>query len=287
MYPGIYQPGFLWNEATGQLHSYRTINYSDQIFGGVQGNGIFQGYRWFDKNDYAPLFPFGHGLSYTTFDYSGLSVAPAGDGLDVSFMVKNTGSVAGAEVPQVYVGKYAFTPVPMAEKALAGFERIELAPGESKQVMIHVGEREMSYWSVDVHDWVMPSTFRPVYVGSSSRDIRLEKLTHDWSEFFPPVGKNNMRESRAGQAIPLKFSLNGAYGMGAVEPGYPMFQPTDCKTGAAIGTAFSTASSDGLQYVDGQYVYVWKTDRSWGGTCGRLDILLNDGQTHSATFSFK
>ena len=96
-----------------------------------------------------------------------------------------------------------------------------------------------------------------------------------------------MRESRAGQAIPLKFSLNGAYGMGAVEPGYPMFQPTDCKTGAAIGTAFSTASSDGLQYVDGQYVYVWKTDRSWGGTCGRLDILLNDGQTHSATFSFK
>ena len=73
MYPGIYQPGFLWNE-TYRGNSAQLPNHQLQrpIFGGIQGNGIFQGYRWFDKNGYAPLFPFGHGLSYTTFDYSDL-----------------------------------------------------------------------------------------------------------------------------------------------------------------------------------------------------------------------
>ena len=95
--PGIYTPGFLGTN----LHGYRTINYSDQELNGIPGNGIFQGYRWFDINDYTPLFPFGHGLSYTEFAYSDLSVRPAGDGLDVSFVVKNVGDVAGAEVPQV------------------------------------------------------------------------------------------------------------------------------------------------------------------------------------------
>src|SRR5512136_2011989 len=68
MYPGIYLPGFLGTN----LHGYRTINYSNQILGEIGGNGIFQGYRWLDKNGYTPLFPFGHGLSYTRFDYSGL-----------------------------------------------------------------------------------------------------------------------------------------------------------------------------------------------------------------------
>ena len=100
MYPGIYTPGFLGTN----LHGYRTINYTDQVLGGIQGNGIFQGYRWMDKNGYTPLFPFGHGLSYTTFAYSNLNVALAGDGVDVTFDLQNTGSVAGDEVPQVYIG---------------------------------------------------------------------------------------------------------------------------------------------------------------------------------------
>jgi beta-glucosidase len=84
LYPGTAQPGFV-----SGLHSYRTI--TNQLT-----NGIFQGYRWYDKHDVAPLFPFGHGLSYTKFKYSKLDVSPHGDGFDVSFVVRNTGSRRGA-----------------------------------------------------------------------------------------------------------------------------------------------------------------------------------------------
>jgi beta-glucosidase-like glycosyl hydrolase/enterochelin esterase-like enzyme len=170
MYPGIYLPGFLGTN----LHNYRTINYSDQVLGGIQGNGIFQGYRWFDKYDYTPLFPFGHGLSYTQFEYTNLKVTPTSDGLDVQFNLKNIGSVVGDEVPQVYIGTPITAPVPMPVKLLAAFERFTLNPGESMTVTLQVGVRELSYWSVVTHDWALALTGRPLYVGSSSRDIRLQ-----------------------------------------------------------------------------------------------------------------
>jgi len=170
LYPGIYLTGTLGTN----LHGYRTINYSDQALGGVQGNGIFQGYRWFDKNGYAPLFPFGHGLSYAQFEYSNLKVTPVSDGLSVNFNLKNTGAVVGDEVPQVYIGAPTTNPVPMPVKLLAAFDRITLNPGETKSVTLHVGVREMSYWSVVTHDWALALTGRPLYVGSSSRDIRLQ-----------------------------------------------------------------------------------------------------------------
>ena len=169
MYPGIYLPGFLGTN----LHSYRTINYSDQALGGVTGNGIFQGYRWFDVNNYDPLFPFGHGLSYAQFEYSNLKVTPVNDGLSVNFNLKNTSAVVGDEVPQVYIGAPITSPVPMPVKLLAAFDRITLNPGETKSVTLHVGVRELSYWSVVTHDWALALTGRPLYVGSSSRDIRL------------------------------------------------------------------------------------------------------------------
>ena len=88
MYPGIYTP----NNLGTALHGFRTINFSNQSLGGVQGNGIFVGYKWFDKNGYTPLFPFGYGLSYTTFAFSNETAVPSGDGVDVSFDVKNTGT---------------------------------------------------------------------------------------------------------------------------------------------------------------------------------------------------
>src|SRR3974377_349266 len=138
MYPGIYLPNNLSDGVTGNRHGFRAINFSDQSLGGVQGNGIFAGYRWFDKNGYTPLFPFGHGLSYTQFGYSGLAIQPAGDGYDVTFVVKNIGSVAGSEVPQVYLGEPLNPPVPMAVKSLVGFKRIELAPGESQHGKLHI-----------------------------------------------------------------------------------------------------------------------------------------------------
>jgi len=137
--------------------------------------GIFVGYRWYDANGIQPLFPFGHGLSYSQFHYSDLKVHRDGDGFEVSFKVRNVGRVKGAEVPQVYLGPPSAPPVPMAPKQLVGFERVELAPGESKKVKLHIGARERSYWSTARHNWVVAAGDRPVYVGSSSRDIRLQR----------------------------------------------------------------------------------------------------------------
>jgi beta-glucosidase len=146
--------------------------------------GIFVGYRWYDNYGIQPLFPFGHGLSYTRFQYSDLKVHADDDGFDVSFNVRNVGQVKGAEVPQVYLGRPSAPPVEMAPKQLVGFERIELKPGESEKVKLHIGARELSYWSTAKHDWILASGDRPVYVGSSSRDIRLqgqakERRSHD------------------------------------------------------------------------------------------------------------
>lgn len=134
--------------------------------------GVMVGYRWYDGRKIAPLFPFGHGLSYTTFAYSGLGVRQHGDGYDVTFTVQNTGRRPGSEVAQVYVGAPEHPPVAMPPQALAGFARLSLAPGERRTVTITVDARALSYWSDATHAWVRVAA-RPVFVGSSSRDIRL------------------------------------------------------------------------------------------------------------------
>jgi beta-glucosidase len=142
--------------------------------------GIMFGYRWYDRQNVRPLFPFGAGLSYTNFSYSSLQIASDGTGeggFDVSFLVQNTGSETGTEVAQVYVGPPPTQPVPMADRALAGFRRITLRPGQTEQVTVHVREQQLSYWAAAQQTWVLPAGQRPVYVGSSSRDIRLSTST--------------------------------------------------------------------------------------------------------------
>jgi beta-glucosidase len=145
---------------------------------GVDGSiryseGIFVGYRHYDENRITPLYPFGYGLSYTAFEYSSLRVRPQKDGADVSFRVRNVGSRAGVEIPQVYAGRPETAPVPMAPQVLAGFARVALNPGEATTLRIHIGARQMSYWSATRHAWVIPPGRRPLFVGASSRDIRL------------------------------------------------------------------------------------------------------------------
>lgn len=145
---------------------------------GVDGHaayseGIFVGYRWYDSNSLVPLFPFGHGLSYTTFGYSGLSTTSRPTGTDVRVQVRNTGSRVGTEVVQVYVSPQGRTPVPMAPKALAAFERVTLAPGEQRALMLHIPTSAWCYWSANSHDWTIVTGEWTVDVGSSSRDIRL------------------------------------------------------------------------------------------------------------------
>jgi len=136
--------------------------------------GIAVGYRWYDQQQIEPLFPFGHGLSYTHFEYSGLAVRQVVNGFDVIFTVRNTGSRAGAEVPQAYVGPAENPPVPMASRSLVGFRRIELAPGRAASVTFRVDPRQLSYWSADTHGWAAARGSRKVFVGASSRDIRLQ-----------------------------------------------------------------------------------------------------------------
>jgi beta-glucosidase len=140
--------------------------------------GVNVGYRWFDKEKIAPLFAFGHGLSYTTFDYSGLKVTKAADGgLDVKVRIKNTGSAESDEVPQVYLGAPAVIPagVQFPVRALTAFDRVHLAAGEAKTVSLHVEPRQLQYWSTKDGKWESATGKRMVSVGASSRDLRVEQ----------------------------------------------------------------------------------------------------------------
>jgi len=142
---------------------------------GEYSEGILVGYRWYDAKQIEPLFPFGHGLSYTTFAYSNLTTSRTGDGgTDVHVTIRNTGSRAGTDVVQVYVGPPASPPVELAAQSLAAFERVTLAPGASEALTLHLGPRAWSYWSTTTHDWAVAAGARTVFVGASSRDIRLQ-----------------------------------------------------------------------------------------------------------------
>jgi beta-glucosidase len=128
------------------------------------------GYRWYDAKDIKPMFEFGYGLSYTHFAYSNVNVRRGADHvMTVSFDVKNDGSVAGAEVPQVYLK------VPDPEEPpqrLVGWEKVSLNPGETKHISIDVSGRMQSVWDEASHQWkFIPAS--EVHVGASSRDIRL------------------------------------------------------------------------------------------------------------------
>ena len=156
--------------------------FPERSMEGVNGKtsfseGVLVGYRWFDHQKIEPLFPFGFGLSYTTFAYAGAKATGASDGgFDISFSIRNTGSAAGDEVSQVYVDEpaHARAGVQFADRILAGFDRVHLAAGEAKQVVIHVAPRQLQYWSTAQHDWVTPPGARTFTVGGSSRDHRLE-----------------------------------------------------------------------------------------------------------------
>jgi beta-glucosidase len=169
LYPGVVGPSpFL----PGATTSFRTIT-------AMQVNGIDQGYRWYDARDVAPLFPFGFGLSYTRFDYSKLQVRPAGDGLDVSFRIRNVGSVVGSDTPQLYVGPSSALPsnVQQAVRKLVQFQRITLAPGHAQDMTLHVTAHSLSSWSTAQQKWVVGAGPRVIYLGSSSRDLPLHAIT--------------------------------------------------------------------------------------------------------------
>ena len=135
--------------------------------------GIFMGYRGYEKTGIKPLFPFGFGLSYTSFGYSDLQIVRDGREFVVSFNVKNTGKVAGAEVAQVYVTDDECSVV-RPEKELKGFDKIYLKPGESKRVQVRLDDEAFRFYSLESHDFVVESGTFTVSVASSSADVRLK-----------------------------------------------------------------------------------------------------------------
>jgi beta-glucosidase len=153
--------------------------------------GVFVGYRHFDREEIEPLFPFGHGLSYTHFEYSDLALEQRrweGEGsLGVSFTLTNTGPRDGAEVVQLYVGDPECS-VPRPLRELRAFEKRFLRAGESARISLRLSARDLAYFCESPFGWrAEPGDF-DVEIGSSSRDIRLREsfeLVKDW---FAPVG---------------------------------------------------------------------------------------------------
>lgn len=131
------------------------------------------GYRWFDATGIEPQFEFGFGLSYTTFQYSGLKVTTEKDSVNASLTIKNTGDFDGAEVVQAYI---AFPDSAYERpKVLRGFEKVFVKKGESAQINFQFGKTELSIWDVEKQEWVIPSGLFRLHIGASSRDIRLSK----------------------------------------------------------------------------------------------------------------
>jgi beta-glucosidase len=179
----------LWGDAdpSGRLpmtfpasdaQAHASVSFPGTILSGPSGaqptvtytEGLDVGYRWYDAMGQTPLFPFGYGLSYTTFRYSGLQVAPAGRGAEVRVRVTNTGRRTGADVVELYVGMPAATGEP--PRQLKGFAKVDLAPGAAAVVSFTLGPSALSIWDGGSGGWVLrPGAYRAM-IGDSSSDIR-------------------------------------------------------------------------------------------------------------------
>ncbi|MBO4416129.1 MAG: glycoside hydrolase family 3 C-terminal domain-containing protein [Lachnospiraceae bacterium] len=135
--------------------------------------GLFTGYRYYDKVNAEVLFPFGHGLSYTSFLYSDIRVETGYKSAKVKFKLKNIGQVTGSETAQIYVAKMNSS-ILRPVKELKGFEKVSLKPGEEKEIICGLDERAFSYYSTGAGKWVVEPGKYAICVGSSSRDIRLK-----------------------------------------------------------------------------------------------------------------
>lgn len=189
---------------SGKTAETYPLTYSDNpTYGNYPGGpvtsehreSIYIGYRYYDTAKKDVLFPFGHGLSYTEFSYSGLKVSKKNitdeDSITVSFKVKNTGDVFGSEVAELYV-KDCESTIFRPEKELKGFCKIKLEPGEEKTVKLSLSKRAFAFYNVNTNDWCVESGEFEILVGASSRDIRLKTTV---TVTAPQVSIPDYRES--------------------------------------------------------------------------------------------
>lgn len=212
--------------------------------------GLLVGYRWFDTKNIEPLFPFGYGLSYTTFKYSNMKLLPGTNGtVTAQFEIENTGKVAGAEVAQLYV--HEKNPNLMRpEKELKGFKKVSLKPGEKQTVSVLLDQAAFSYYDDTKKAWVAQEDDFEILIGSSSRDIRLRDNFHNSGakkpgnarvfKLFPPyyAFKNNWSGREIGWhpgtdeapqwTASFDFATNGLYAYPASARGWHYgWNPTD------------------------------------------------------------
>lgn len=135
---------------------------------------IFVGYRYYDSFDVDVLFPFGFGLSYTTFSYSNLKIEGDFPDLTVSFEIKNTGKVSGSEIAQLYI-HHKNPKIFKAKRELKGFDKVQLEPNESKTITIPLDSRSFSYYNTDINDWVIENGEYEIQIGASLADIKLKQ----------------------------------------------------------------------------------------------------------------
>ncbi|MGV8094213.1 MAG: beta-glucosidase [Mangrovibacterium sp.] len=151
---------------------FKGKGFSVEGISNVYSEGIFVGYRWFDKEQKEVLFPFGYGLSYTAFDYSNLNVKNDTWPMEVSANVKNTGNTEGDEVVQLYISALEPT-VEKAPKELKGFAKVALRPGESKTVTFNLHQVDFSHFDVNKKKWMVDSGEYSIGVGTHSRNLML------------------------------------------------------------------------------------------------------------------
>ncbi|MFW6277085.1 MAG: glycoside hydrolase family 3 C-terminal domain-containing protein, partial [Prolixibacteraceae bacterium] len=166
---------------SGKLPETFPVKLSDNpAFGNYPGEnnevhyneGIFVGYRHYDSNNVEPLFPFGHGLSYTTFEYDDLKITKNGESFMAEMSVQNTGNVAGAEVVQLYIS-HVNASEPRPAKELKQFRKITISPNEKQKITFEITGNDLSFFAQKQNKWIVePGEFK-VLIGSSSRDIRL------------------------------------------------------------------------------------------------------------------
>ncbi len=240
----------LWgyNQPTG-LYPGDTPGTHPERLNGLPSNGtsftegIYIGYRYFDKLGIAAQFPFGFGLSYTSFKFSGLKVTPRFDGtVDVDYDITNTGSVAGDQVGQVYLGPGPDIPnAQQAVRSLAAFDRVSLDAGQTKHVTSTINARAFQYWDTNNQKWVTNYGPRTVWVGDADSPDRLPL-----SASTAPLAATSTT-GRIGGSVPATLSLT----LGT-PPTFGTFTPGAAKnyTASTLANVISTAGDGTLSVSD-------------------------------------
>ena len=205
--------------------SYLNFGDGDKV---EYSEGIFVGYRYYDKKKMEVAFPFGYGLSYTTFEYSNVKTdkdtLTEGETLRVSVDVTNTGDKFGKEIVQLYVADKTEA-IRRPEKELKGFEKVALNPGETKRVTFTVDKRSLAWYNTEIQDWYAASGAYELLIAASSQDVRLTK-TIQWksTQVLPlhlhmnsTLGELQADERSRDFGIELKLKMNALFGLGSSE----------------------------------------------------------------------